>query len=76
MADARYTIPCPLEAERIMTAQVRDHAPALDGQGRPTPACATCGRLPPGLDLLTHPARSIRNRLVQAGQMDHREPTG
>ncbi len=74
MADARYSIPPPLDAERIMTAQLRDHAAALDGQGRPTPACSLCGRLPPGLDLLTHQARSIRNRLVQAGLMTEGEP--
>ena len=57
-----------------MSAQLLDHAAALDGQGRPTGARRVCGRLPAGLTLTVHQARLIRNRLVQAGLMDIGEP--
>ena len=76
MADARYTIHPPLDAERIMSAQLLDHAAALDGQGRLTGACRMCGRLPAGLTLTVHQARLIRNRLVQAGLMSDAKPVG
>jgi hypothetical protein len=74
MADACYTIHPPLDAERIMSAQLLDHAAALDGQGRPTGDCRVCRRLPAGLTLTVHQARLIRNRLVQAGLMTMDEP--
>ena len=44
--------------------------------GRAISECLGCGRLPAGLDLLTHQARAIRNRLVQAGLMSEGEPKG
>lgn len=72
--DPRPSIAPPLDAERIIIGRLRDHAAMFDAEGRPTEQCATCGRLPVGLDLLTHQARGIRNRLVQAGLMSEREP--
>ena len=58
-----------------MSAQLLDHATAVDGQGRATGDCRVCGRLPAGLTLTVHQARLIRNRLVQAGLMSEGEPT-
>jgi len=74
MVEGRYTIAPPLDAERIISDQLLDHAARLDGDGKPTRDCTVCGRLPAGLTLTGHQARLIRNRLVQAGLMDHEEP--
>ena len=47
MADVRYTIHPPLDAERIMSAQLLDHAAALDGwDGRRVPVGCAVGCQP------------------------------
>jgi hypothetical protein len=74
MVDGRYSIAPPLDAGRIVAAQLAEHAARLDDQGRPTRDCRVCGQ-PAGLTLTTHQARLIRNRLVQAGLMSEGEPT-
>ena len=73
MADARYSIAPPLDAERIISAQLLDHG-TVAAHGTVIPdQCRACGRLT-GQSIFEHQARVIRNRLVQAGLMTLAEP--
>ncbi len=75
MADARYSIAPPLDAERIISDQLLDHG-VVARTGTVTPdQCRACGRLT-GQSIYEHQARVIRNRLVQAGLMSEGEPEG
>ena len=76
MADARYSIPAPLQVERLIDAQLRDHRARLDELGMPTADCRVCDKLAAGMTLTMHQARVIRNRLVQAGLTTMDEPKG
>jgi hypothetical protein len=71
MADGRYTIHPPLDAERIISSQLLDHGVvAANGAVIPDP-CRVCGRLR-GQTITDHQARVIRNRLIQMGGPDER----
>ena len=73
MADARYSIAPPLDAERIIRDQLLDHG-VVAARGTVIPdQCRACGRLT-GQSIFEHQARVIRNRLVQAGLMREGEP--
>jgi hypothetical protein len=76
MVGGHRSIAPPLDAERIIVAQLADHAARLDGTAkapglpRVRPAARGPGPGdPPG-------SQVIRNRVVQAGLMDHGEPKG
>lgn len=73
MPDGRPSIAPPLEAERLISAQLLDHG-VISARGTVTPdQCRACGRLT-GQSIFEHQARVIRNRLVQAGLMTMDEP--
>ena len=73
MPDARLSIAPPLEAERIISDQLLDHA-VVAARGTVIPdQCRACGRLT-GQSIFEHQARVIRNRLVQAGLMGEDRP--
>ncbi len=73
-ADARHSIAPPLDAEQIISDQLLDHG-VISARGTVIPdQCRACGRLT-GQSIFEHQARVIRDRLVPAGLMDHRQPT-
>ncbi len=73
MVDGRRSIVPPLDAERIISAQLLDHA-VVAARGTVIPdQCRACGRLT-GQSIFEHQARSIRDRLVQAGLMSDDTP--
>ena len=68
MADTRYTIHPPLDAERIISSQLLDHG-VIAASGRVVPdQCQVCGPLR-GQTIYDHQAPVIRSPLVQAGLM-------
>jgi hypothetical protein len=74
MVDGRQPITPPLDAERVISAQLLDHG-VIAARGTVIPdQCRGCGRLT-GQSIFEHQARVIRIRLVQAGLMSEGEPT-
>ena len=74
MPEGRRFIPPPLVTERIISAQLLDHA-VVAARGTVIPdQCRACGRLT-GQSIFEHQARVIRNRLLQAELMAMHEPT-
>lgn len=73
MVDGRPSIAPPLDAERLISAQLLDHG-VVAARGTVVPdQCRACGRLT-GQSIFEHQAREIRNRLVQARLMREDEP--
>ncbi|MCY7417566.1 MAG: hypothetical protein LH650_03555 [Chloroflexi bacterium] len=75
MVDGRRSLAAPLDAERIISDQLLDHA-VVAARGTVIPdQCRACGRLT-GQSIFEHQARVILDRLVQDGLMAMDEPTG